>query len=112
MSYLPRTFLPDPEAAPYRIDQQSTYRVKSDFRVDFTNGGHVEARDFILDIEGDSVSPERLAEMIVSSMNLLRAGPVTITAMQVVRRGEHQDSDPAALQGTQGFDGTAQPPSR
>jgi hypothetical protein len=28
-------------------------------------------------------------------MNLLRAGPVTITAMRVVRRGEHQDSVPA-----------------
>jgi hypothetical protein len=71
--------------------------VKSDFRVDFTNGGYVEARDFILDIEGDGVSPERLAEMIVSSMNLLRAGPVTILAMRVVCRGEHQDSTPAAV---------------
>ena len=96
MSGLPRTFLPDPEAAPYRMDQQSAYRVKSDFRVDFSNGGHVEAKDFLLDIEGDSVTPERLAEMIVSAMNLLRAGPVTITAMRVVRRGEHQDSKPAA----------------
>ena len=97
MTGLPPTLHPDPEAAPYRIDQQSTYRVKSDFRVDFTNGGYVEARDFILDIEGDSVSPERLAEMIVSSMNLLRAGPVTILAMRVVRRGEHQDDAPAAV---------------
>ena len=45
MSDLPRTFHPDPEAAPYRIDQQSPYRVKSDFRVDFTNGGYVEAKE-------------------------------------------------------------------
>ena len=99
MSDLPRIFHPDPEAEPYRADQQSAYRVKSDFRVDFTNGGYVEAKDFILDIEGDSVSPSRLAEMIVSSMNLLRAGPVTIFAMQIVRRGEHQDSAPAHLRG-------------
>ena len=91
MSGLPRTFHPDPEAPPYRVNQQSAYRVKSDFRVDFTNGGHVEARDFLLDIAGDTIAPERLAEMIVSAMNLLRAGPVTITAMRVVRRGEHQD---------------------
>ena len=97
MTGLPRTFLPDPEAAPYRIDQHSAFRVKADFRVDFTNGGYVEARDFLLDIEGDDVAPERLAEMIVSAMNLLRAGPVTILAMRVVRRGEHQDSTPAAL---------------
>jgi hypothetical protein len=96
---LPRTFHPDSEAAPYRVNQQSPYRVKSDFRVDFTNGGHVEAKDFLLDIEGDSVTPERLAEMIVSALNLLRAGPVTIQAMTVVRRGEHQDAEPAAMPG-------------
>jgi len=92
---LPRTFHPDPEAEPYRANQHSTFRVKSDFRVDFTNGGHVEAKDFLLDIEGDSVASERLAEMIVSAMNLLRAGTVTIFSMRVVRRGEHQDSAPA-----------------
>lgn len=89
---LPRTFHPDPEAEPYRANPASVYRVKFDARVDFTNGGYVEAKDFLLDIEGDSVSPERLAEMIVSAMNLLRAGPVTIYAMKIVRRGEHQDS--------------------
>jgi hypothetical protein len=94
---LPRTFQPDPEAAPYRIDQQSEYRVKSDFRVDFTNGGHIEAKDVLFDIEGSGVTPERLAEMIVSALNLLRAGPVTIFAMTVVRRGEHQDAEAATI---------------
>jgi hypothetical protein len=92
---LPRTFDPDPAAPPYRANQASTHRVKFDARVDFTNGGHVAAKDFLLDIEGESVSPERLAEMIVSAMNLLRAGRVTITRMEVVRRGEHRDSMPA-----------------
>ncbi len=85
----PRTFYPDPAAPPYRANPNSSHRVKFDARVDFTNGGYVEAKDFLLDIEGDSIAPERLAEMIVSAMNLLRAGPVTITAMRVVRRGEH-----------------------
>ncbi len=89
---LPQTFHPDPAAPPYRADQRSIFRVKADFRVDFTNGGYVEAKGFILDLEGDRVTPERLAEMIVSAMNLLRAGPVTIMAMRVVRRGEHQDA--------------------
>jgi hypothetical protein len=91
MTGLPRTFHPDPAAAPYRADPRSPYRVKADFRVDFTNGGHVEAADFLLDIDGDAIAPERLAEIIVSAMNLLRAGPVTIFRMKVVRRGEHQD---------------------
>ncbi len=94
MTDLPRTFHPDPAAAPYGADPASPWRVKFDARVDFTNGGYVEARDFLLDIGGDSVSPERLAEMIVSAMNLLRAGPVNITRMQVVRRGEHADAPP------------------
>lgn len=99
MNGLPRTFHPDPEAKPYRLDQTSPFRVKSDFRVDFTNGGYVEAKDFLLDIEGEGVTPERLAEMIVSALNLLRAGPVTIFAMRIVRRGEHQDAAPAAVPG-------------
>lgn len=92
---LPRTFHPDAAARPYRADPASTHRVKFDARVDFTNGGHVEAKDFLLDIEGEAVAPERLAEMIVSALNLLRAGPVTIFAMAVVRRGEHDDAGPA-----------------
>lgn len=96
MTGMPRTFHPDPEAAPYRLNQRSAFRVKTDFRVDFTNGGHIEAKDFLLDLEGGDVTPERLAEMIVSALNLLRAGPVTIQAMTVVRRGEHQDAEPAA----------------
>jgi hypothetical protein len=95
MNNLPRTYHPDPAAEPYRANPASSHRVKFDARVDFTNGGYVEAKDFLLDIKGDTISPERLAEMIVSAMNLLRAGPVTITAMRVVRRGEHQDAAPA-----------------
>ena len=90
---LSATFTPDPDAPPYRATPESEYRVKFAFRVDFTNGGHVQGEDFLLDIPSREVSPERLAEMIVSAMNLLRAGPVTIRAMQVVRRGEHRDAN-------------------
>lgn len=89
---LPVTITPDPDAPLYQAMPDSEYRVKFAFRVDFTNGGHVQGEDFLLDIPGREVSPERLAEMIVSAMNLLRAGPVTICAMQVVRRGRHQDA--------------------
>ncbi len=89
---LPRTFHPDPAAPPYVANPASLWRVKFDFRVDFTNGGYVEGKDFLLDIEGESISASRLAEMIVSAMNLLRAGPVTIERMAVVSRGMHADS--------------------
>lgn len=82
---------PDPDARPYQAIPDSSHRVKLTFRVDFTNGGHVYGEDFLLDIPGDTVDDARVAEMIVSAMNLLRAGPVTLLSTQVVRRGEHQD---------------------
>lgn len=75
----------------YTPNPHSEYRVKFNFRVDFTNGGHVQGEDFLLDLEGDDVSDEELKEMIVDSMNLARAGTVTIFQKQIVRRGEHQD---------------------
>jgi hypothetical protein len=75
----------------YTPNPHSPYRVKFDFRVDFTNGGHVQGQDFLLDLEGEDVSEEDLKVMIVESMNLARAGQVTIFRKQVVRRGEHKD---------------------
>lgn len=78
----------------YKPNPQSAHRVKFDFRVDFTNGGYVEGRDFLLDLEADSVSDEELKVMIVEAMNLAKAGQVQIFKRQIVRRGEHMDSDP------------------
>ena len=89
---LPLCFLPAEDAAPYVADPRSTWRVKLAFRIAFTNGGYVEGKDFLLDLPGLEVAPARAAEMLVSSMNLLRAGPVTILSLQVVRRGEHDDA--------------------
>jgi hypothetical protein len=67
------------------------HRVKLTFRVDFTNGGHVYGEDFLLDIPGESINDARAAEMIVSALNLLRAGPVTLLSINIVRRGENDD---------------------
>jgi hypothetical protein len=76
----------------YKPNPQSEFRVKFDFRVDFTNGGYVEGRDFLLDLEGHTVSDEGLKVMIVESMNLAKAGEVKIFKKEIVRRGEHQDA--------------------
>lgn len=76
----------------YKPNPQSEFRVKFDFRVDFTNGGYVEGREFLLDLEGDSVSEDKLKAMIVESMNLAKAGEVRIFKKEIVRRGEHQDA--------------------
>lgn len=76
----------------YKPNPRSEFRVKFDFRVDFTNGGYVEGHDFLLDLEGDTASDEQLKVMIVESMNLAKAGEVKIFRKQVVRRGEHKDA--------------------
>lgn len=76
----------------YKPNPRSEFRVKFDFRVDFTNGGYVEGHDFLLDLEENAVSDDDLKTMIVESMNLAKAGEVRIFKKEVVRRGEHQDS--------------------
>ena len=76
----------------YKPNPQSEFRVKFDFRVDFTNGGYVEGHDFLLDIEGDAVSDADLKVMIVESMNLAKAGETQIYKKEIVRRGEHKDA--------------------
>ncbi len=76
----------------YKPNPRSEFRVQFDFRVDFTNGGYVEGHDFLLDLEGDSVSEEDLKVMIVESMNLAKAGAVKIFKKKIVRRGEHNDA--------------------
>ncbi|HSK86864.1 MAG TPA: hypothetical protein VK880_00805 [Anaerolineales bacterium] len=76
----------------YKPNPQSAFRVKFDFRVDFTNGGYVEGHDFLLDLEGETVSADDLKVMIVDSMNLAKAGEVKIFKKEIVRRGEHQDA--------------------
>jgi hypothetical protein len=76
----------------YKPNPQSEFRVKFDFRVDFTNGGYVEGHDFLLDLEGNMVLDDDLKVMIVESMNLAKAGEVRIYKKEIVRRGEHQDS--------------------
>ena len=75
----------------YKPNPQSEFRVKFDFRVEFTNSGYVEGREFLLDLEGNTVSDDDLKVMIVESMNLAKAGEVKIYKKEIVRRGQHQD---------------------
>jgi hypothetical protein len=76
----------------YTPNPPSEFRVKFDFRVDFTNGGHVQGQDFLFDIEGEDIPDDVLKAMIVDAMNLARAGTVSIFKKQIVRRGEHDNS--------------------
>ena len=78
----------------YTPNPASPFRVKFDFRVDFTNGGHIQGEDFLLDLDGDTVDDETLKQMIVDALNLARAGTVTLYKKEIVRRGQHADAAP------------------
>ncbi|HEX5830102.1 MAG TPA: cyclase family protein [Gemmatimonadaceae bacterium] len=53
-------------------------RVRFDFEVEFTNGGGLVGRDFRLDIQGDDITDEELAEYVVTDLRLLMVGHVRI----------------------------------
>ncbi len=59
-------------------------RVKFDFEIDFTNGGGIQGQSFRLDIEGDVISDEELAEYIVKGMRLLMVGEVRILNKEII----------------------------
>ncbi|GHO61932.1 hypothetical protein KSC_008240 [Ktedonobacter sp. SOSP1-52] len=53
-------------------------RVQFDFEIEFTNGGGIQGQDFRLDIAGDDISDQELADYLVSDMRLLMVGRVKI----------------------------------
>jgi len=59
-------------------------RVKFDFEIDFSNGGGIQGQDFRLDIEGEDISDNELAEYIVRDMRLLMVGNVRILNKQII----------------------------
>lgn len=54
------------------------YRVVFDFKVTFTNGGGIQGQDFRLDIEGNSIDDQQLADYIIADLQLLMVGQVEI----------------------------------
>ena len=74
-------------------------RVKFDFEIEFTNGGGIQGQDFRLDINGDDISDEELADYIVRDMRLLMVGEVRILNKQIItekhkRQPEENKSKP------------------
>ena len=59
-------------------------RVKFDFEIDFMNGGGIQGQGFRLDIEGDDISDQELAEYIVKDMRLLMVGEVRILNKEII----------------------------
>lgn len=53
-------------------------RVVFDFDISFTNGGGIQGQDFRLDIAGDTITDQELADYIIDDMQLLMVGKVDI----------------------------------
>jgi arylformamidase len=59
-------------------------RVRFDFEVDFSNGGGIQGQDFRLDIDGDDITDEELADSIVRDMRLLMVSEVRVLNKRII----------------------------
>ena len=73
-------------------------RVKFDFEIDFTNGGGIQGQDFRLDIEGDDISDDDLADYIVRDMRLLMVGEVRIKNKAIITEMHKRQQEGKKLQ--------------
>ncbi len=73
-------------------------RVKFDFEIDFSNGGGLQGQEFRLDIEGDDISDQELADYIVRDLRLLMVKEVRILKKEIItethKRQQNQSSIP------------------
>lgn len=72
-------------------------RVLFDFEIDFSNGGGLQGQGFRLDIPGDDISDQELADYIVRDMRLLMVENVRILKKEIIiekhKRLEDQDTE-------------------
>jgi arylformamidase len=59
-------------------------RVVFDFEIDFSNGGGIQGQGFRLDIEGEDIDDQTLADHIVEDMRLLMVGEVRILNKKII----------------------------
>jgi arylformamidase len=59
-------------------------RVCFDFEIEFSNGGGIQGQGFRLDIDGDDIDGDALAEYIVRDMRLLMVGAVRILNKRII----------------------------
>jgi kynurenine formamidase len=59
-------------------------RVQFDFEIEFSNGGGLHGRAFRLDIDGDDIDDDTLADLLVRDLRLLMVGAVRIRNKTVI----------------------------
>ena len=65
-------------------------RVQFDFAIEFTNGGGIQGQDFRLDIAGETISDQELADYIVQDMRLLMVDRVQILNKQIIEEKDRK----------------------
>lgn len=68
-------------------------RVQFDFQSEFSHGGGLQGRGFRLDIEGDDISDEALADHVVHDMRLLMVSAVLLNK-RIIQEA-HKRPEPA-----------------
>ena len=66
------------------MSENNDRRVQFDFEIDFTNGGGIQGQGFRLDIEGEDISDEELADYLVRDLRLLMVGETRILNKQII----------------------------
>lgn len=66
------------------MTQTTDKRVQFDFEIDFSNGGGVQGQGFRLDIEGEDISDQQLADYVVRDLRLLMVGAVRILNKAII----------------------------
>ena len=69
------------------------------FEIEFSNGGGIQGQEFRLDIEGDDISDDALADYIVHDMRLLMVGTVRILNKRIIEEPHKRPLD--ALDGAE-----------
>ena len=59
-------------------------RVLFDFEIEFSNGGGLQGQGFRLDIDGDDIDDEALADYLVRDMRLLMVAAVRIVRKRII----------------------------
>lgn len=65
-------------------DQQSERRVEFDFAVTFSNGGGLHGEGFRLDIPGDNIADDELADYLIRDLRLLMVHNVRISNKRII----------------------------
>jgi arylformamidase len=67
------------------MSEPSDHRVEFDFEIEFTNGGGIQGQGFRLDVEGDGIDDQEVADHLVRDLRLLMVGSVRILNKRILR---------------------------